>query len=81
MTIDPGAFEVRTKDGVSVGLIVTTSQVEGRTVAMMNFTGGDVIGGSLPDGQYTLTVHGDKMHDTLGQAVNTDGDGVLGGDR
>ena len=35
----PAAFEVRTKDGGPVGLIVTTSQVDGRTVAVLIFSG------------------------------------------
>ena len=81
VTIDSGAFEVHTKDGVPIGVLVSTSQVDGRTVAVLKFTGADVMGGSLPDGRYTLTLHGDKMHDALGQAVDADADGVLGGDR
>ena len=48
---------------------------------MLSFTGADIIGGSLPDGRYTLTVHGNKIHDAQGVAVDANGDGVLGSDR
>ncbi len=80
ITVDPGAFEVRNRDGSPVGLIVATSIVDGKTVAVLTFTGPGIIGGSLADGRYTLTVHGDKVHDAQGQALDGNLDGVVGGD-
>ena len=65
--------------GGTVGLSAT-SAVNGRSVAVLTFTGSDVIGGSLADGLYTLTVHGDKIHDGLGQALDGDANGTAGGD-
>ena len=76
VTIDPGGFELRTRDGTLVDLKVSTSLVDGNTVAVLTFTGAGIVSGSLADGQYTMTVHGDKVHDAQGQAL----DGVLGGD-
>ena len=49
-------------------------------MAVLTFAGSDVIGGSLADGLYTLTVHGDKIHDGLGQALDGDANGTAGGD-
>ena len=80
VTLDPGAFEVSKHGGGSVGLKVASSEVNGKTVAVLTFAGSDVIGGSLADGLYTLTVHGDKIHDGLGQALDGDANGTAGGD-
>src|SRR5262249_8275014 len=80
-TLDPGAFELRRQDGSQVGLTMLTSVVDGRTVAALTFTGADVIGGSLADGNYTLTVHADRVHDRWGRELDGDGNGSPGGDR
>src|SRR5262249_40189713 len=53
----------------------------GRTVVVLTFTGADIIGGSLADGNYTLTVRGDRVHDRFGRELDGDGDGTPGGDR
>jgi hypothetical protein len=82
VTLDPGAFQLsRQEDGGLVGLNVATSVVNGRTVAVLTFTGSDIIGGSLPDGHYTLTIHGDLVRDGLGERLDGAGDGVVGSDR
>jgi aldose sugar dehydrogenase len=81
VTADAGAFELRRQDGSLVGLSVATSVVEGRTVSVLTFTGPDVLGGSLADGSYTLTVRADRVHDSLGRELDGDGDGTAGGDR
>jgi hypothetical protein len=81
VTIDPGAFELRRQDGSSVGLNVATSVAGGRTVAVLTFTGPDVVGGSLADGNYALTVRGELVHDRFGRSLDGDGDGTPGGDR
>lgn len=80
VTFDPGAFEVRSRDGRSVGLNVASSLVDGKNVVVLTFTGSQVTRGSLPNGRYTLTVHGDKVHDPQGQALDGDRDGVPRGD-
>jgi hypothetical protein len=90
VTLDPGALEVQRQDGSDVGLNVTTSVVGGHTVALVTFTGPDIVDGSLPDGSYTLTVHSGLVHDGSGQSLaqdatlsffrvlgDVDGDGVI----
>jgi Ca2+-binding EF-hand superfamily protein len=47
----------------------------------MGFGGAGIIGGSLADGHYTLTIHGDHIHDDFGQAFDGAGTGVEGSDR
>ncbi|HXG08273.1 MAG TPA: autotransporter-associated beta strand repeat-containing protein [Gemmataceae bacterium] len=81
VTLAPGAFELRRQGGNTVNLQVATSVVNDRTVAVLTFTGPDIIGGSLADGNYTLTINSALVHDNFGQALDGDGDGVLGGDR
>jgi arylsulfatase A-like enzyme len=81
VTFDPGAFSLRRGDGSAVGLNVATSVVGGRTVAVLTFTGPGIIGGSLADGNYTLTVRGDHVRDGQGRELDGDGDGNGGGDR
>ena len=81
VTIDPGAFELLLQEGNLVDLTVTTSVVGGKTVAVLTFTGADIIGGSLADGNYTLTIRADRIRDRLGSELDGDGDGRFGGDR
>jgi hypothetical protein len=81
VTIDPRAFELRRQDGSLVGLTILTSVVDGRTVAALTFTGADVVGGSLADGNYTLSVRGDRVHDRWGRELDGDGNGLPSGDR
>jgi arylsulfatase A-like enzyme len=81
VTIDPGAFALQRAGGSTVGLNVGTSVVDGRTVAVLTFTGTNIIAGSLADGNYTLIVRGDHIRDEVGRGVDGDGDGNGGGDR
>jgi pimeloyl-ACP methyl ester carboxylesterase len=81
VTIDPSAFELRRDGGELVDLQVTTTVVAAKTVAVLTFVGPDVIGGSLADGSYTLTVRSDRVHDRWGRELDGDGDGSAGGDR
>jgi hypothetical protein len=37
------------------------------------------VGGSLPDGHYTLTVRANRIHDRFGQALDGDQNGAAGG--
>jgi hypothetical protein len=57
--VPAGLFEVdRLGGGGKVGLKVTSTVVNGVTVATLTFTGPGVVGGSLADGRYTLTAGG-----------------------
>jgi hypothetical protein len=67
--------------GSEVGLNVAASVVDGRTVAVLTFTGSDIIGGSLADGNYSLTIRGDHIRDEVGRELDGDRDGNGGGDR
>jgi uncharacterized delta-60 repeat protein len=81
VTIATGAFTVRrSSDAATVGLIVTPTVADGRTIVALTFTGPDVIGGSLADGNYTLTITGALVTDETGQPLDGDGDGNPGGD-
>jgi hypothetical protein len=79
VTLDPGAFELAGPGG-QVGLAVTASVVDGRTVAVLTFTDAGLVGGSLADGGYALTVRADRVHDRWGRELDGDGDGAAGGD-
>jgi len=79
--LDPGAFELSRHDGSLIELNVAASIVNGRTAAVLTFTGPGIIGGSLSDGNYTLTIRSDVVHDGYGRGLDGDGDGTAGGDR
>ena len=57
---------------------VVTEIVDGKTVATLTFSGSDIISGSLPDGNYRLTIL-DTITDSAGNQLDGDGDGVAGG--
>jgi len=80
VTIDPGAFELR-RMGMNrpIDLTVALSEIDGRTVALLKFKGTGVQHGSLKDGNYTLTIRGDKVRDASGNLLDGDGDGLAGG--
>jgi hypothetical protein len=78
VTVDAGAFEVRTK-GKLMRLHVTTREVAGKTVAVLAFRGRPIQGGSLPDGSYTLTMHAGRIRTSGGLALDGDNDGLVGG--
>jgi arylsulfate sulfotransferase len=79
--LDPGAIELRRQDGSLVDLRFDISVVGGKTVAAITFAGSDVVGGSLADGTYALTIRADRVHDRWGRALDGDSDGSAGGDR
>jgi len=81
VTLDPGAFGLKRQDGSEISLNVVTSVVGGRTVAVLTFNGSSIIGGSLADGNYALTVRGDHIRDWEGRELDGDRDGNGGGDR
>jgi len=79
--LDPGAIELRRQDGSLVGLNFDISIIGGKTVAVLTFAGPEIVGGSLSDGSYVLTVRADRVHDRWGRELDGDGDGTSGGDR
>ena len=81
VTLDSGAFDLVGQDGSAVALSIATSLVNGQTVAVLTFSGPEIIGGSLADGSYTLTVRADLVHDRWGRELDGDGDGSAGGNR
>lgn len=80
VTFDPGAFGLQRANGSSVGLNLASSLVGGRTVAVLTFTSSGIIGGSFADGNYTLTIRGDRIGDEVGRELDGDRDGNGGGD-
>ena len=81
VTFDPGAFGLQRDDGTEINFNVAASDVDGRTIAVLTFTGSGNIGGSLADGNYTLTIRGDRIRDLVGRELDADRDGNGGGDR
>jgi hypothetical protein len=79
--LGPGAIELRRDDGSLVGLHADISILGGQTVAMLTFVGAEFVGGSLADGNHTLTVRADLVRDRWGRELDGDGDGLPGGDR
>jgi hypothetical protein len=81
VTLDPGAIELRRQDGTLVDAQLSISLLNGKTVAVLTFVGTELVGGSLADGSYTLTVRADRVHDRWGRELDGDGNGSAGGDR
>ncbi len=80
VTLEPGAFELLLEDGSQVSLNVAASVIAGRTVAVLTFAGPGILGGSLADGDYTLTIRGNHIRDGVGRELDGDHDGNAGGD-
>src|SRR5262249_57947724 len=81
VTIVPGAVELQSQEGGLVNLQVATSVVGDHTVAVVTFAGPDIIGGSLADGHYTMTIRGSQVHDPFNVALDGAGTGEPGSDR
>jgi hypothetical protein len=79
-TLEPGAIELRGRNGAPVDFQIAISTVGGKTVGVLTFAASEFIGGSLADGSYTLTVRADRVHDRWGRELDGDGDGLTGGD-
>jgi hypothetical protein len=79
--VDPGAFELIRPEGGTIDLIISELVVGGHTVDTITFVGAGIIGGSVPDGHYTLTIHGDHIHDDYGHALDGAGTGTEGSNR
>jgi hypothetical protein len=88
VNIAPGAFTLlRSYAGVTTDVsgqvqLSTALTPDGKTVATLTFVGSNVLGGSLPDGRYTLTIHSNLVTDRqFGAPLDGDSDGLQGGDR
>jgi hypothetical protein len=81
VTLDPGAFALVGQEDGAIQLTVVQAVVDGQSVDTLTFSGPDIIGGSLADGQYILTVYGGLVHDDFGQALDGAGTGTAGSDR
>lgn len=79
VTLDASAFQLRRHDSLRVGLNVAASVVNGKTVAVLTFTGSDLVGGSLADGNSKLSIRGDRIHDAAGRELDGNGNGTAGG--
>lgn len=57
VNLESGAVSVTNSTGQAIQLILEPQTVNGVTVLTITFTGPAVIGGSVPDGRYTLTIN------------------------
>jgi pectin methylesterase-like acyl-CoA thioesterase len=72
VTLEAGALELARQGQGLIPLQVASSVVGGQTVAVITFSGPDIIGGSLADGDYTLTVRADRVRSSLGLGLAAD---------
>jgi hypothetical protein len=79
--LDPGAFDLVRQEGGVFDLSIAETVVSGHTVDTITFVGAGISGGSLPDGHYTLTIRGGRIHDDFGQALDGAATGAEGSDR
>ena len=70
------AFEIRRSDGYTPTLNVTPVVVGNQSVVALTFSGPGIVGGSLPDGNYTLTIAADQVTDSFGQQLDGDNNGL-----
>jgi len=79
VNVDSSSFMVENLDtGVCFAPDVTTEIVDGKTIATLTFSGTGIVGGSLEDGNYRLTIL-DTITDGAGNQLDGDGDGTAGG--
>ncbi len=79
-TAPSAAFSV-TRVGDNLSIPVTASAVTvggGTSQVTLTFSGGALINGSLPDGNYTLSIDGSQILDSLGQQLDAAGSGLPG---
>jgi hypothetical protein len=72
VSFNPGAFEVQQQGGGLIQVDVSAAVSGNETVAVLTFAGAGIINGSLPDGDYTLTLLADHVHDPSGQTLAAD---------
>ncbi|MCC9602648.1 dockerin type I domain-containing protein [Stieleria sp. JC731] len=64
--------------GATITSVLTTKIINDKTIATLTFSGDGILGGSLADGNYRLTVL-DSIKDVSGNVLDGDGDGAAGG--
>jgi hypothetical protein len=69
VSLDPGALQLQRRGHGLIPVNVTASVVGNQTVAVITFSGSHIINGSLPDGDYTLTVLAGQVHDPSAQTA------------
>jgi hypothetical protein len=74
VTLGDDAFLVTRDDGGTFTPVVATAEIAGQTVATLSFAGDGIVGGSLPDGSYRLSIDAAQVTDPGGAAL--DGDAV-----
>ena len=83
--LQPGAFQLNQRLsggalGDQVGLATPmVDNSSGASVVTLSFTGTDIVGGSLYDGNFVLTIFGNNVL-VAGRPMDGDNDGVAGGD-
>ena len=82
VTLGDGTFEVLMKGSGAglVALVASSSIINNKTVVTLTFSGSLTEYGSLKDGEYQLTIKGDKVASVATTAVfDGDGNGAAGG--
>jgi hypothetical protein len=64
------AVTVSTTTGQSVLISTITRVYDRQTVVLVQFTGAGLIGGSLADGRYVISIDGSQIHNQKGTAYN-----------
>lgn len=79
--VDANSFVLmNTTTNTQVIPMVTTEDINGKTVATLTFSGIGIIGGSLADGNYVLTTLANGLTDAVGNQLDGNGDGTGGDD-
>jgi len=68
--VGANAITVATSGGQSVPISNITRVYNGQTVVLVQFTGAGLIGGSLADGRYVISIDGSQIHNQQGAAYN-----------
>jgi hypothetical protein len=79
VALDAGVFQLRRIHAGLVPLKIAVATIDGRTVATLTFKGREIIGGSLANGRYRLTIRGARVHGAGGLALDGNGDGLPAG--
>jgi endonuclease/exonuclease/phosphatase family metal-dependent hydrolase len=78
VSLDTGAIEIVRDGGGTFTTHVGTQVLAGKTVAVVTFSGRDVVAGSLADGRYQLVIHAERIHDDQSNALDGNADGTAG---
>lgn len=79
--VDASSFILtNTTTNVQIVPTVATQVLNGKTIAKLTFSGSGIIGGSLADGNYSLTTLALPVTDAVGNQLDGNGDGTNGDD-